>query len=554
MNARSKFAGFLFLSIFLFSLAWTASPPPLVAQDVVVSAAIPDNAAQGTVNLNVTIKGKGFKKGAAAKWFVTGTTNPGGITVNSTAFVSASELLADITIDEDAVIDRFDIEVMLTSGRTGKGIELFSVTEKSHPSTCEVLPLPDAFTQVTVLDSATPSLSGEFGRGIAVSRVELGSAEHPEALVAAVASRTTGKVEVFLLDPSTGQLLWRLPSLVIPNAFADQGFYWITQGDTNGDSVPDVVVASSDVQVAYTFLGQVSDGTLSYSDGIPILPPAGQSAGYFGEALAVGNIDGGGDNEVLIGAPKADAGHSKRAGVVFVFKFDADSSSFAFDRVITAPSPHSGDEFGRSVAVGDVTGDGLSDLAVGAMGRDQSKVRDPGAVLVFPGPVPINPIHVIELTTGVQAQNLGYRTAVSAVSGGTVADVVAGSYLKSPAVVFTGPVSSGAEPSYTLTQGSADTEGYGTNISSGDINGDGYADVLVAAPNYCTGVAYVSLSGISGPLSNPYVLYPPDDSEDLVYGWAVAAAPGSPIFLVGEPRRDVGGITNAGRVYVYRVK
>jgi hypothetical protein len=554
MNARSKFAGFLFLSIFLFSLAWTASPPPLVAQDVVVSAAIPDNAAQGTVNLNVTIKGKGFKKGAAAKWFVTGTTNPGGITVNSTAFVSASELLADITIDEDAVIDRFDIEVMLTSGRTGKGIELFSVTEKSHPSTCEVLPLPDAFTQVTVLDSATPSLSGEFGRGIAVSRVELGSAEHPEALVAAVASRTTGKVEVFLLDPSTGQLLWRLPSLVIPNAFADQGFYWITQGDTNGDSVPDVVVASSDVQVAYTFLGQVSDGTLSYSDGIPILPPAGQSAGYFGEALAVGNIDGGGDNEVLIGAPKADAGHSKRAGVVFVFKFDADSSSFAFDRVITAPSPHSGDEFGRSVAVGDVTGDGLSDLAVGAMGRDQSKVRDPGAVLVFPGPVRGNPTGVIELTTGVQAQNLGYRIAVNTVNGGPVGDVIAGSYLKSPAVVFTGPVSSGDEPSYTLPQNSGGTEGYGTNISSSDITGDGLADVLVAAPNYCTGVAYVWLSGSSGPLSNPYVLYPPDDNENPFYGWAVAAAPGSQIFLVGEPLRDVGETTNAGRVYVYRVK
>ena len=554
MTSDGKLRGLLVL-FFLASLFMvTAGPPAVLAQSVAVSQAIPDNAPQGMVNLNVTIKGKGFKKGAEAKWFVTGTTNPGGVTVNSTAFVNATELIANITIAEDAEINKFDIEVMLMGGRTGKGIELFSVTEKSHPSTCEVLPLPAAFEQVAVLDPETPSASGEFGRGIAVSRVELGSTQHPEALVAAVASRTTGKVEVFLLDPTTGELLSTLSPLVIPNAFGDQGFIWITQGDTNGDSVPDIVVASRDVQAAYTFLGQVSDGTLSYSVGIPILPPAGQSAGYFGEALAVGDIDGGGDNEVIVGAPGADAGHAKRAGAVFVFKFDADSSSFVFDRVITAPSPRGGDDFGRSVAVGEVTGDGHPDLVVGAMGRDQSKTRDVGAVLVFPGPVVGNPRGVIELTTGVQGQNLGYRTAVSNVGGEPAADVIAGSYLKSPVVVFTGPVSSGGEPSYTLPQNSGGTEGYGTNISSDDINEDGYADVLVAAPNYCTGVAYVSLSGLSGPLSNRYVIYPPDESEDLMYGWAVAAAPGSPVFLVGEPRRDVGGITNAGRVYVYRVE
>jgi hypothetical protein len=536
-------------------LLLTGGVTPLQAQNVVVSQAVPDNAPQGTVNLNVTIKGKGFKKGAVAKWFVTGTTNPGGVTVNSTAFVNASELLANITIGADAQTElKFDIVVMLAGGRTGKGIELFSVTEKSHPSTCEVLPLPDAFTLVAVLDSATPSPSGEFGRGIAVSRVALQSTEHPEVLVAAVASRTTGKVEVFLLDPASGQLLSTLEPLVIPNAFADQGFMWITQGDTNGGSVPDIVVASRDVQAAYAFLGQVVGGVLGYSSGIPILPPAGESAGYFGEALAVGDIDGTGDNEVIVGAPGADAGHAKRAGAVFVFKFDANSSSFVFDRTITAPSPRGGDDFGRSVAVGEVTGDGYPDLVVGAMGRDQSKTRDVGAVLVFPGPVVGNPRGVIELTTGVQGQNLGYRTVVNNVRGGTVADIVAGSYLKSPVVVFTGPVSSGDEPSYTLPQNSGGTEGYGTNISSDDINEDGHADVLVAAPNYCTGIAYVCLSGLSGPLSNRYVLYPPDDSEDLMYGWAVTAAPGSPVFLVGEPRRDVDGITNAGRVYVYRVE
>jgi len=128
MNARSKFAGFLLFSVLLFSLAWTASPPPLVAQDVVVSAAVPDNAPQATVNLDVQIKGNGFKKGAIAKWYVTGTTNPGGVTVNSTAFVNSTALIANINVASGAQTGKFDIVVMLTTGRTGKGIELFCVT------------------------------------------------------------------------------------------------------------------------------------------------------------------------------------------------------------------------------------------------------------------------------------------------------------------------------------------------------------------------------------------------------------------------------------------
>ncbi len=115
------------MGLILFGLGWAPGASPLLAQDVVVSAAVPDNAPQGTVSLNVQVKGKGFKKGATAQWFVTGTTNPGGVTVNSAAFVSSTELVANISIAADAQTElKFDI-VVLSAGRTGKGIELFSV-------------------------------------------------------------------------------------------------------------------------------------------------------------------------------------------------------------------------------------------------------------------------------------------------------------------------------------------------------------------------------------------------------------------------------------------
>ena len=113
------------LVIFLSANSQTAE-----AQQIQVNAADPPAAEQGTINLNVKVTGKGFKNGAKAKWFVTGTTDPGGVTVNSTAFVSSTELTANITVSDMAVIANFDIQVLNSDGRGGKGTELFAVTAK----------------------------------------------------------------------------------------------------------------------------------------------------------------------------------------------------------------------------------------------------------------------------------------------------------------------------------------------------------------------------------------------------------------------------------------
>lgn len=128
MINKHRNAGLLVFS-FSLVLAGILCPTPLLAQDVVVSLASPSDAPQGTVNLNVRVIGKGFKKGAVAKWLVTGSeTDLGGVTVNSTTYISATDLIANITVASDAqTVKKFDIKVTLTSGRTGKGIERFTV-------------------------------------------------------------------------------------------------------------------------------------------------------------------------------------------------------------------------------------------------------------------------------------------------------------------------------------------------------------------------------------------------------------------------------------------
>ena len=126
------------------------------AQQVQVTAADPPVAAQATLNLTVKVTGRGFKNGARAKFLVTGTADPGGVQVNSTTFVSSTELRANIDVDETAIIANFDIEVLNSDGRGGKGTELFRVVENGSSGGCTNLALsPSSTTEYVPLNSAS---------------------------------------------------------------------------------------------------------------------------------------------------------------------------------------------------------------------------------------------------------------------------------------------------------------------------------------------------------------------------------------------------------------
>ena len=131
---------------------------PAPAQ-ISVTSALPNSTTQGTINLNVTVGGKGFKAGANAQWFISGTTNPGGVTVNSTAFVNSNTLTANITVSGTAYVGGFDIVVKNSDGRTGKGTELFAVQSKG---TCSDIPM-----QLIVMPQ-TRGQGGVSGDGLSI--------------------------------------------------------------------------------------------------------------------------------------------------------------------------------------------------------------------------------------------------------------------------------------------------------------------------------------------------------------------------------------------------
>ena len=121
----------LISAVMVFGLMGALLPGVATGQ-VQVTSADPPSAPQGTLSLDVTISGNGFDSSAQVEFLVTGTTNPGGITVRKVKVTGPKKLIATIDVADTASIDKFDIQVSLSGGRKGKGTSLFAVLSKTN--------------------------------------------------------------------------------------------------------------------------------------------------------------------------------------------------------------------------------------------------------------------------------------------------------------------------------------------------------------------------------------------------------------------------------------
>jgi probable HAF family extracellular repeat protein len=90
-----------------------------------VNSVVPDSVKRG-LNLDITVRGSGFDRGSVVDLERQGVP-ANGVTTNSTTFVSAGKLIANITVAAEADTGRYDVAVTTTSGRKGVGIELLTV-------------------------------------------------------------------------------------------------------------------------------------------------------------------------------------------------------------------------------------------------------------------------------------------------------------------------------------------------------------------------------------------------------------------------------------------
>jgi hypothetical protein len=336
-------------------------------------------------------------------------------------------------------------------------------------------------------------------------------------------------------------------------------------GDVNGDGYSDVIIGApynnaggTEAGRAYIYFG----GTLM--DNIADVTMTGEAAGdYFGYSVSTaGDVNGDGYSDVIVGAYGNDAGGSN-AGRSYIY-FGGTSMDNTADVIMTGEA--TGDCFGGSVATaGDVNGDGYSDVIVGALWNDAGGTWAGRAYIYFGG-TPMN--NNTDVTMTGEAANDWFGTSVSTagdVNRDGYSDVIvgaygndAGGYQAGRAYIYFGGTSMDDIADVTMT-GEAAYDFFSISVSTaGDVNGDKYSDVIVGAylndaGGTWAGRAYIYFGGTSM-----------DDIADVTMtGGAAYDWFGSSVSTAGDVNKDgysdviVGSYCNypgeidAGRSYIY---
>ncbi|MGN7614574.1 hypothetical protein ACQZV8_21090, partial [Magnetococcales bacterium HHB-1] len=314
-------------------------------------------------------------------------------------------------------------------------------------------------------------------------------------------------------------------------------------GDLNGDGFEDLIVGAtkadedgvSGVGKAYVLFGHGNtwDGRIdidTYLDGNNGFEVSGLVLGdYLGESVSSGDINGDGLSDLVLGARYSDSGGAANAGEVYVIygKTDGWNTEFDLDTLdgsngFRLTGTTADDQYGYKVYVaGDINGDGFDDILTSGTGSNQYD-------LIF-------------------GDNRGWDASASldALTDGTRGVAIPG-------------------------LGTDDEFGFREiKHKLGDINGDGYDDLLLSANMYDgtagtdSGIAYVvfgqasgwdaslDLSTLNG--SNGFIIEGVSGDDRLGHGGVGAGdinGDGIEDIFIGSIYENNNGYNNNGAAYV----
>lgn len=359
-------------------------------------------------------------------------------------------------------------------------------------------------------------------------------------------------------------------------------------GDFNGDGEIDLAVGSpgdnGGAGAVTIFSAPCADGAGFRITQAGAVPGKNEAGDGLGTALAVGDFDNDGFDDLAIGVPGEDSNGRTNDGNVIVLYgspggIKRGSGEMWNQRKSRPGKAQTGDRLGSSLAAGDFDRDGRDDLLVGVPGEDVTGKKDAGAVMVFYG----TDAGLSEARATVWKQwgslagkheprdRLGAALSAGDFNGDGFDDAVfaatgedVGDHRDAGMVHILFGAKNGLRTKGQQTIKGTSTDSFtGQVMAAADLTGDGVDDLVIGAddPSHVGRVlVYAGASGAKLGLV---------DVIDQSDGNASSAAPGnrfgagvaivdfdsdgSAELAIGAPGEDVGGISDAGAVHLFDV-